>query len=163
MEKENKKRPRWSEEEITRLKQIMTRYTVDIEGCKYAAQELGRSYEGVRDKWKSIKPNKRVYSSSKETAKVLYENVSKYPGNIREAFRVTAKQTGKSTNYISQMYYQKNSPYHHSKTSTCLTLISKNKISSNYKNFDSSSSQKTTKQRIKLFIANILGIKKGDL
>ena len=161
MEKENKKRPRWSEEEITRLKQIMTRYTVDIEGCKYAAQELGRSYEGVRDKWKSIKPNKRVYSSSKETAKVLYENVSKYPGNIREAFRVTAKQTGKSTNYISQMYYQKNSPYHHSKTSTCLTLISKNKISSNYKNFNDS--KKTTKQRIKLFIANILGIKKEDL
>jgi hypothetical protein len=154
---------KWSDEEISRLKQIMTRYTIDVEGCKYAAQELGRPYNGVRDKWKSIKPNKRAYSSSKETAKVLYENVSKYPGNIHEAFRVTAKQTGKSTNYISQMYYQKKSPYHHSKTSTCLTLISKNRISSNYKNFDSSLSQKTTKQRIKQFIANILGIKKEDL
>jgi len=161
MEKETKKRPRWSEEEVSRLRQIMTRYTVDKEGVIAAAQELGRSYNGVHDKWKSIKPNKRAYSSSKETAKVLYENVSKYPGNIHEAFRVTAKQTGKSTNYISQMYYQKKSPYHHSKTSTCLTLISKNKISSNYKNFNDS--KKTTKQRIKLFIANILGIKKEDL
>ena len=156
-------RKRWSEEEISRLKQIMTRYTVDTEGCKYAAQELGRSFSGVYSKWNNIKPNKRAYSSSKETAKVLYENVSKYPGNISEAFRVTAEQTGKSKNHISSLYYQKKSPYHHSKASTCFTVISKNKISSNYKNFDSSSSQKTTKQRIKQFIANILGIKKEDL
>ena len=156
-------RKRWSKEEILRLREIMTRYTVDIEGCKYAAQELGRSYDGVCKKWNSVKPNKRAYSSSKETAKVLYENVSKYPGNIHEAFRVTAEQTGKSKNYIDSMYYQKSSPYHHSKASTCFTLISKNKMSSNYKNFDSSKSQKTTKQRIKQFIANILGIKKEDL
>ena len=156
-------RKRWSEEEISRLKQIMTRYTVDKEGCIYAAQELGRPFSGVYAKWKQIKPNKRAYSSSKETAKILYENVSKYPGNIHEAFRVTAEQTGKSRNYIDQLYYQKKSPYHHSKASTCLTVISKNRMSSNYKNFDSSKAQKTTKQRIKIFIANILGIKKEDL
>jgi len=154
---------RWSEEEISRLREIMTRYTKDIEGCKYAAQELGRSFNGVYNKWNSIKPNKRDYSSSKETAKILYENVSKYPGNIREAFRVTAEQTGKNKDYIAGMYYQKKSPYHHSKASTCLTVISKNRMSSNYKNFDSSLSQKTTKQKIKQFIANILGIKKEDL
>ena len=154
---------RWSEEEISRLKQIMTRYTVDIEGCEYAAQELGRSFKGVYGKWMHIKPNKRAYSSSKKTAEVLYKNVSKYPGNIHEAFRITAEQTGKNKNYISNMYYQKKSPYHHSKASTCFTVISKNKMSSNYKNFDSSKSQKTTKQRIKQFIANILGIKKEDL
>ena len=158
-----KKLKRWSEEEISRLKQIMTRYTVDKEGCIYAAQELGRPFKGVCNKWNKIKPNKRAYSSSKETAKILYENVSKYPGNIHEAFRVTAEQTGKSRNYIDQLYYQKKSPYHHSKASTCLTVISKNKMSSNYKNFNSSLSQKTTKQRIKQFIANFLGIKKEDL
>ena len=154
---------KWSEEEISRLKQIMTRYTVDTEGCKYAAQELGRSFSGVYSKWNNIKPNKRAYSSSKETAKVLYENVSKHPGNIHEAFRKTAEQTGKSRNYINQMYYQKSSPYHHGKASTCFTVISKNRMSSNYKNFDSFKSQKTTKQKIKQFIANILGIKKEDL
>ena len=160
MEKKFKK---WSEEEILRLREIMTRYTKDVEGCKYAAQELGRSYKGVYVKWNHIKPNKRAYSSSKETAKILYENVSKHPGNIQEAFRVAAEQTGKSIQYMSNLYYQKKSPYHHSKASTCLTVISKNKMSSNYKNFNSSLSQKTTKQRIKQFIANILGIKKGDL
>ena len=160
MEKGTKK---WSKEEILRLREIMTRYTVDAEGCKFAAKELGRPYNGVLYKWKNIKPNKRAYSSSKETAKVLYENVSKYPGNIQKAFRVTAEQTGKSTDYMRQMYYKKNSPYHHSKASTCLTVISKNRMSSNYKNFDSSKSQKTTKQRIKQFIATILGIKKEDL
>ena len=154
---------RWSEEEILRLREIMTRYTVDKEGCKYAAQELGRPFRGVYHKWGKIKPNKRAYSSSKETAEILYENVSKHPGNIHEAFRVTAEQTNKSKDYISNMYYQKKSPYHHSKASTCLTVISKNKMSSNYKNFNSSLSQKTTKQRIKQFIANILGIKKEDL
>lgn len=160
MERKNKK---WSDEEISRLKQIMTRYTVDTEGCKYAAQELGRPYRGVYSKWGSIKPNKKTYSSSKELAEILYGNVSKYPGNIHEAFRVTAEQTGKNKDYISNIYYQKKSPYHHSKASTCLTVISKNRMSSNYKNFDSSLSQKTTKQRIKQFIANILGIKKEDL
>ena len=158
-----KKLKRWSEEEISRLREIMTRYTVDKEGCIYAAQELGRPFKGVYYKWNSIKPNKRAYSSSKETAKILYENVSKYPGNIHEAFRVTAEQTGKKKDYISNMYYQKKSPYHHSKASTCFTMISKNRMAANSKNFDSSKMPKTTKQRIKLWIANILGIKKEDL
>ena len=154
---------RWSEEEISRLKQIMTRYTVDKEGCMFAAQELGRSFKGVYGKWMHIKPNKRAYGANKEIAKILYENVSKNPGNIREAMRQTSEQTGKTLQNLQSMYYNADSPYHHSKASTCFTVISKNKISSNYKNFDSSSSQKTTKQRIKQFIANILGIKKEDL
>lgn len=158
MEKKNKK---WSEEEISRLREIMTRYTVDVEGCRYAAQELGRPYNGVYSKWSSIKPNKKAYSSTKKTAEILYKNVSDNPGNIQEAIRITAEQTKKSPSLIEGIYYSKNSPYHHSKTSTCLTLISKNKISSNYKNFNSS--QKTTKQRIKQFAASILGIKKEDL
>lgn len=158
-----KKLKRWSEEEISRLKQIMTRYTIDKEGCMYAAQELGRPFSGVNAKWKQIKPNKKVTSQVKETAEILYENISKYPGNIQEAIRITAKQTGKSKAHVSAIYYDKKSPYHHSKAATCLTVISKNRMSSNYKNFDSSSSQKTTKQRIKQFIANILGIKKEDL
>ena len=157
------KMPRWTDDEISRLKQIMTRYTVDIEGRKYAAQELGRPFKGVYHKWNSIKPNKRAYSSSKETAKILYENVSKYPGNIREAFRATAEQTGKNKDYISNMYYQKKSPYHHSKASTCFTMISKNRMAANSKNFDSSKMPKTTKQIIKRFIANFLGIRKEDL
>lgn len=154
---------RWSEEEISRLKQIMTRYTKDVEGCRYAAQELGRPFSGVHAKWKQIKPDKKPHSLLKETAEILYENISKYPGNIQEAIRKTAEQTDKSKNYIAHIYYNKKSPYHHSKASTCLTVISKNRISSNYKNFDSSLSQKTTKQKIKQFIANILGIKKEDL
>lgn len=158
-----KKLKRWSKEEISRLKQIMTRYTVDKEGCIYAAQELGRPFSGVNAKWKQIKPNKKVTSQVKETAEILYENISKYPGNIQEAIRVTAEQTNKSKAHISNIYYNKKSPYHHSKASTCLTVISKNRMSSNYKNFDSSSSKKTTKQRLKQFIANILGIKKEDL
>ena len=157
------KMPRWTDDEISRLKQIMTRYSIDTEGCRYAAQELGRSYRGVYHKWNSIKPNKRAYSSSKETAKILYENVSKYPGNIHEAFRKTAEQTGKNKNYISNLYYHKKSPYHHSKVSTCFTMISKNRMAANSKNFDSSKMPKTTKQRIKIWIAGMLGIKKEDL
>ena len=154
---------RWSEEEILRLREIMTRYTKDVEGCKYAAQELGRPYRGVHAKWYEIKPNKKTLSSKKEIAEILYNNVSKYPGNIQEAIRKTAEQTQKTRHYVENIYYTKSSPYHHSKASTCLTVISKNKMSSNYKNFNSSLSQKTTKQRIKQFIANILGIKKEDL
>lgn len=156
-------RKTWSNEEVSRLRQIMTRYTKDTEGCKYAAQELGRSYKSIYDKWYKIKPNKKSWSSKEEIAEILYSNVSKYPGNIQEAIRKTAEQTQRSKKYIESIYYTKSSPYHHSKASTCLTVISKNKMSSNYKNFNSSSSQKTTKQRIKLFIANILGIKKEDL
>ena len=158
MERKCKK---WSEEEVSRLKQIMTRYTVDTEGCKYAAQELGRSYSGIIYKWNQIKPNKRPHAKIKDIAEILYKNVSDNPGNIQAAIRTTAEQVKKSPSQIESIYYSKKSPYHHSKTSTCLTLISKNKISSNYKNFNDS--KKTTKQRIKLFIANILGIKKEDL
>ena len=105
----------WSEDEINRLKQIMTRYTVDKEGCMYAAQELDRPFRGVYAKWCKIKPNKREKLPRKNTAEVLYENVSKYPGNIREAFRVTAEQTGKSVTYISNIYYQPDSPFNHKK------------------------------------------------
>lgn len=158
-----KKLKRWSEEEILRLREIMTRYTIDIEGCKYAAQELGRTYSSVHDKWNSIKPNKKAYSSREKTAKILYKNVSKYPGNIREAFRVTAEQTGKSESYIDQLYYQKKSPYHHSKMSTCFMMASKHHMAANAKNYDSSKMPKTTKQRIKLWIAGMLGIRKEDL
>ena len=155
-------RKRWSEEEISRLKQIMTRYTVDTEGCKYAAQELDRSYGATLQKWNSIKP-KNIKSSVEEVKDILYKNISKNPGNLQEAFRITAEQTGRKTDSIMQGYYSKNSAYSRHKASTCFAMISKDRMASNAKNYDSSKMPKTTKQRIKLWIANILGIRKEDL
>ena len=156
----NKKR--WSEEEILRLREIMTRYTKGTEGCKYAAQELNRSYTGVYSKWTEIKP-KTPRPSIDETRDILYKNISKNPGNLQEAFRITAEQTGRAVSTLIKGYYNKNGAYNRYNASTCFTMISKNRIAANSKNFDSSSSQKTTKQRIKQFIASILGIKKEDL
>lgn len=153
----------WTEDEIARLKQIMTRYEIDKEGCMYAAKELGRSFNGVHIKWLSIKPNKREKLPRKNTAEILYANVSKYPGNLSEAFRVTAKQTGKSTTYVSNIYYQPDSPYNHHKVDTCFMMASKHRMASNAKNYDSSKMPKTTKQRIKSWIANIFNIRKEDL
>ena len=163
MEKETKKRPRWSEEEVSRLRQIMTRYTVDKEGVIAAAQELGRSYQAVRMKWDKIKPNKRAYSSREEVIKVLCANVSKNPGNITEALRQTAEQTGRSFKSIHHSYYDKNSPYNRSKIQTCFMMASKHHMAANAKNYDSSKMPKTTKQKIKLWFADMFGIKKEDL
>jgi len=151
----------WSEDEITRLRQIMTRYTIDKEGCLAASQELGRPYKGVLSKWSEIKPNKRTISDKEELARVLYKNVSKYPGNISQAIRMTASETGKGYSTIQALYYDKKSPYHHSKTSTCFAMISKDKMSANSKNFNSAT--KTSKQKIKIWIAQLLGIRKEDL
>ena len=47
--------------------------------------------------------------------------------------------------------------------STCFAMISKDRMAANSKIFDSSKMLKTTKQRIKIWIANMLGIKKEDL
>lgn len=152
---------RWSDEEISRLREIMTRYTVDKEGCEYAAQELGRPFSGVCSKWNSIKPNKRSYASTEEDAKILYKNISKYPGNITKAIKLTAEETGRSYSNLQKLYYSTKSPYHHSKTSTCFTMISKDKMTSNSKNFNTAT--KTTKQKVKQLIANLFGIKKEDL
>lgn len=153
---------RWSEEEILRLREIMTRYTIDKEGCKYAAQELGRSHGATLKKWNNIKPN-NIKLSVEEVKDILYKNISKNPGNLREAFRITAEQTNRTVGSIAQGYYSKNSPYSRHKASTCFAIISKDKMAANAKNYDSSKMPKTTKQRIKLWIANILGIKKEDL
>lgn len=153
---------RWSEEEILRLREIMTRYTKDVEGCKQAAQELGRSYSATLNKWSRIKP-KKIKPSVEEVKDILYKNISKNPGNLQEAFRVTAEKTNRTVGSIIQGYYSKNSPYSRHKASTCFAMISKDKMAANAKNYDSSKMPKTTKQRIKLWIANMLGIKKEDL
>ena len=163
MEKENKKQTRWSKEEVSRLRQIMTRYAVDKEGVVAASQELGRSCTSVRLKWDRIKTNKRSYGYTEEVIKTLYTNVSKNPGNITEALRQTAEQTGKSFHSLHSTYYGKNSPYNRHKVDTCFIMASKNRMAANSKIFDSSRMPKTTKQRIKLWIANMLGIKKEDL
>lgn len=163
MEKENKKQRKWSKEEVSRLRQIMTRYTVDKEGVAAASQELDRSCTAVRVKWNKIKPDKRSYGYTEEIIKALYTNVSKNPGNISEAFRQTAEQTGKSVHSLHNIYYDKNSPYNRSKMSTCFMMASKHHMAANAKIYDSSEMPKTTKQRIKLWIASMLGIKKEDL
>lgn len=157
-----KKLKRWSEEEILRLREIMTRYTKGTEGCKYAARELNRPYTGVYSKWMEIKP-KTQRPSVDETRDILYKNISKNPGNLKKAFRKTAEETGRSVSTIHDGYYNKKGAYSRHNASTCFTMISKNRIAANSKNFDSSKSQKTTKQRIKQFVASILGIKKEDL
>lgn len=155
-------RKRWSKEEVSRLREIMTRYTKDVEGCRQAAQELGRPYSGVHAKWNSIKP-KSTRPSVEEVRDILYKNISKNPGNLQEAFRITAEQTGRKTDSITKGYYSKNGVYSRHKASTCFTMISKDRMAANAKNYDSSKAPKTTKQRIKLWIANMLGIKKEDL
>ena len=148
---------RWTEEEITRLRQIMCNFTKATEGCKYAAQELKRSYAGVYAKWTSIKPKKDSLSVE-ETQKLLAKNISNNIGNIQEAFRKTAEQSNKSLNTISSGYYNKTSPYYKDKTA-CFMMASKNKMAMNSKNFNTTkTATKTTKQRLKLWIANILGI-----
>lgn len=159
MEKRVKK---WSEEEILRLREIMTRYTKGTEGCRYAAQEFNRPYTGVYAKWLEIKP-KTIRPSVEEVRNVLYKNISENPGNLREAFRLTAKQTDRSVTSIADGYYKKSGAYSRHNTSTCFAIISKDKMAANAKNYDSSKMPKTTKQRIKLWIANMLGIKKEDL
>lgn len=152
---------KWTDEEIARLRQIMTRYTVDKEGCIFAAKELNRTFSAVKGKWTKIKPNKREKTNKEELSKILYKNISKHPGNISEAMRLTAKETNKSFSNIASIYYDKKSPYHHSKMATCFTVISKNKMSSNSKNFNYAT--KTTKQKIKQLIAQLFGIRKEDL
>ena len=153
---------RWSDEEVLRLREIMTRYTKDVEGCKQAAQELDRSYSGVLNKWNSIKP-KNVKPSVEEVRDILYKEISKNPGNLQEAFRITAEKTNRKADSIMRGYYSKNGVYSRHNASTCFTMISKDRMAANSKIFDSSKAPKTTKQRIKVWIANILGIKKEDL
>jgi len=157
-----KKLKRWSEEEILRLREIMTRYTKGTEGCRYAAEELHRPYTGVYSKWQEIKP-KNIRPSIEEVRDILYKNISNNPGNLTEAFRLTAEQTNRTVVSIQSGYYKKNGAYSRHNASTCFAMISKNRMAANAKNYDSSKMPKTTKQRIKFWIANMLGIKKEDL
>lgn len=153
---------RWTEEEITRLRQIMCNFTKATEGCKYAAQELKRSYAGVYSKWESIKPKKDTLSVE-ETQKLLAKNVSNNIGNIREALRKTAEQSNKSFNTINTGYYNKTSPYYKDKTA-CFIMASNKKMAMNSKNFNTTKvATKTTKQKLKLWIARILGITQESL
>ena len=157
-----KKFKRWSEEEILRLREIMTRYTKGTEGCKYAAKELNRPYTGVYSKWQEIKP-KNIRPSVEEVRDTLYKNISKNPGNLKEAFRITAEQTGRAVSSIEYGYYNKKGAYSRHKNSTCFMMLSKDKAAKNAKIFSSKDANKPTKQRIKLWIAQLFGIRKEDL
>jgi len=157
------KKTHWSTEEIDRLKQIMTRYSSDKEGCQIAAQELNRSYSGTLAKWYQIKPNKKVFKTVKEIADILYKNISNNPGNIQDAIRLTAKQTNRSQRYVEYLYYNKKSPYYHKDSDICFTLLSKKSAHINSKNYNDGKTSKDTKSLIKKWVIKVFKIKKEDL
>lgn len=151
------KNKRWTPEEVERLKQIMAEHTVTKVGCMLAAKEFDRSTSGVLAKWKKVKPNRKPYMDQQELSRILYSNVSKHPGNLSKAFRITAEQTGKTVGHIHNRYYAKSSPMNKDISPVCFTMISRDRMCKNKKNFDTA--EQTTKSRLKEWLNKLFGMK----
>lgn len=157
----------WTPQELLILEECVKSSKTHTEGYKKASKKLGRSERACtqvflkRRRNKYSKPQKN--QSNDDIRKLLYENIQKNPGNLQEAFRITAKQTGKNATSIEQAYYSKTHFLNRHKNKKSFMLLSKEKMAANSKIFNSAVAEKTTKQKIKHFIAELFGITKEDL
>lgn len=161
----------WSVEEIDKLIKIVnTHPSGHMEGFKEASKQLSRGIETCKMHY--YKRNKHIKSkpivtttntSDDNTRKILYEHIKQNPGNLQEAFRRTANDTGKTRSAIESAYYSKTSLLSRYKNNTCFMMLSKDRVASNAKIFQAKDAYKPTKQRIKIWIAQLLGIRKEDL
>ena len=153
---------RWTDNDIATLKQIVGHFDVQKRGFETAAKALNRTVSACQAKYVEIHKSTR-HDDLEATRKILYENIAKNPGNLQEAFRITSKQISKPVASIESAYYSKTHPYSRHKNSTCFMMLSKDKAAKNAKIFSSKDANKPTKQRIKIWIAQLLGIRKEDL
>ena len=152
----------WTNNEIATLKQIVNNFDIKKRGFETAAKALNRTTAACQAKYAEIHKSTRSVDLE-ATRKILYENITKNPGNLREAFRITAEQIGKSPATIEQAYYSKTHPYSRHKNATCFMMLSKDRAAKNSKIFTQKDAKKPTKQRIKVWIAQLFNITKEDL
>jgi hypothetical protein len=152
----------WTDDEIATLKQIVGHFDVQKRGFETAAKALNRTVSACQTKYNEIHKSTR-HVDLEATRKILYDNITKNPGNLQEAFRITSKQIGRPACSIENAYYSKTHPYSRHKNDTCFMMLSKDKAAKNSKIFSSKDAHKPTRQRIKIWIAQLLGIRKEDL
>lgn len=162
----------WTPQELTILEECVKNKRIKSDGYKEAAKKLGRAEKACseaycrlkRGEYKKFQNGKKDTKLSKEEMKnILYSNIQKNPGNLQDAFKITAKQTGRSKTSLEQAYYSKTSYLSRHKNKKGFILFSKEKMAANSKVFKSAAAKKTTKQKIKHFIAELFGITKEDL
>lgn len=103
-----------------------------VNGCKKAANQLGRSYYAVKARIKNhfqpkgLIPYKWRRNISKDTYKKEIESaITKNPGNIAEALKVVAKKLNRDSGTLMNYYYSKSSVLHKSKLNPCFATIGK--------------------------------------
>jgi len=162
----------WTPQELTILKECVKNKRIKKDGYKEAAKKLGRAEKACseaycrlkRGEYNKLQKRKKDTKLSKEEVKgILYSNIQKNPGNLQEAFKITAKQTGRSKTALEQAYYSKTSYLSRHKNKKSFILFSKEKMAANSKIFNSAVAEKTTKQKIKHFIAELFNITTKDL
>lgn len=121
---------------------------------KKASKALDRSENACRlayyAHFKTTEKNSN--NSYENTKKILYGNISKNPGNLQEAFRLTAKQTGVSFHTIMDGYYSKTHYLSRHKNQACFAIISNKGAKANAKIFVSSTPAKSLIVKIKEWI-----------
>lgn len=80
---------RWTDNDIATLKQIVSHFDVQKRGFETAAKALNRTVSACQAKYVEIHKSTR-HDDLEATKKILYENIAKNPGNLREAFRITS-------------------------------------------------------------------------
>lgn len=124
---------------------------------KKAAKALGRSENACRQAYYThFKNTEKSNNSHENTKKILYKNIAKSPGNLQEAFRLTAKQTGVSFHTIMDGYYSKTHYLSRHKNQACFAIISNKGAKANAKIFASTTPAKSLIVKIKKWIKKIL-------
>lgn len=173
LKEEKKKRVKkvWSAQEIEVLKRCMTKYGT-AKGAKVAAELLKVEERKCYTKMKLLRYHESIdiptdlsnpKTKKQETAEILKKHVMNYPNNLREAFRLTAEETGLAFSTIASGWYNKKSPLYRDNLGVCFMTVGNSRVAVNRKNCSPKDTIHMAKRKFKKWIVRIFHITRTDL
>jgi hypothetical protein len=163
-----KTKKKWTDEEVEILKHLILLYGT-TKGALEAKKEINATLAQIHNKIHNMQSAKvlRAPRISKvkdpQTLAILRKHVSENPNNLRQAFKLTAEDTGLSPKTIEFNWYTKESPLSRNNCGPCFMIVGKTKIGINSKNCSKDNMIVRSKKAIRKFIIKAFGITAADL
>ena len=163
-----KTKKKWTDEEVEILKHLILLYGT-TKGALEAKKEINATLAQIHNKIHNMQSAKvlRAPRISKvkdpQTLAILRKHVSENPNNLRQAFKLTAEDTGLSPKTIEFNWYTKESPLYRDNCGPCFMLVGKTKVALNRKNCNERSMFVKSKQAIRKLIVKAFRITASDL
>ena len=131
---------RWTErEELVLMKNVNSSDTLR-EAFEKSSKMLNRTEAACALHWqKAIKgeDDSKIFEWDDKSKKVLERYIKANPGNLSEAFRLTAKKLYLPYKTVVGAFYRKSSPVYREKLACCFVLVGSKRAVKNKKNLSS--------------------------